>query len=97
MKLPFRRPLLLRVPLDSARACVCPIVVAQIKRRGEEILHFAARECHVACNVIRLPLLGVNRRGRFQGDLIIFTSMQVGAGETSSAAVHGYSRGLAAC
>ena len=38
------------------------LVPTVLQHRAEEILRFAARQCHVACNVIRLPLVGVNTR-----------------------------------
>lgn len=48
-----------------------------IKRKGEEILQFAARHHNVICSSYRLPLVSVSSKGAFEGDLFLFYSMQV--------------------
>lgn len=61
---------------EEDQAVLIELPYVRIKRRGEEILRFAAAQCHVACDVIRLPLLSVNRWGRFDGELVLFILMQ---------------------
>lgn len=61
-------------PSDKQALATLPYV--SMKLRAEQALAFAARQCHVACNVIRCPIVFINRRGGFAGDVMVFTAMQ---------------------
>lgn len=61
-------------PQDQETLRTMPYV--QIKRKAEDLLHFAARHYRVPCFAYRLPLISVNTRGGFSGDFIVFSVMQ---------------------
>ena len=47
-----------------------------VKRRGEEVLQYAAQRFGVISHSHRLPLISVNSRGGFIGDFFLFSLMQ---------------------
>ena len=61
---------------DSDREILRGMPYVQIKRRAEDILHFAARHYKLACFAYRIPLISVNTKGGFTGDFIAFSVMQ---------------------
>lgn len=61
-------------PEDKAMLLRLPYV--EVKLKAEQVLAFAARQAHVACNVIRMPLLSVNRRGGFSGEFFPIMLLQ---------------------
>jgi nucleoside-diphosphate-sugar epimerase/acyl carrier protein len=48
-----------------------------VKRLGEEIMCYAARNCGVRAYSYRVPLLSVNSKGGFSGDFVLFTTLQM--------------------
>lgn len=61
---------------DEDRAELNELPYMGIKRRGEEILRYAAKNCDVRCYNYRVPLLSVNSKGGFFGDFILLTAIQ---------------------
>ena len=64
----------------------------KIKRRAEDILHYASRHHDIRCAIHRVPFVSVNSKGGFDGDLLPFTVMAL-AKVTGMAArewQHGY-------
>ena len=61
---------------DKDREILRSMPYVQIKRRAEDILHFAARHYKLACFAHRIPLISVNTKGGFTGDFIAFSVMQ---------------------
>ena len=61
---------------DKDRDILHAMPYVQIKRRAEDILHFAARHYKLACFAYRIPLISVNTKGGFTGDFVAFSVMQ---------------------
>jgi acyl transferase domain-containing protein/NADPH:quinone reductase-like Zn-dependent oxidoreductase/thioester reductase-like protein/acyl carrier protein len=61
---------------ESDRAILRGMPYVQIKRRAEDILHFAARHYKLACFAYRIPLISVNTKCGFTGDFVAFSVMQ---------------------
>jgi acyl transferase domain-containing protein/NADPH:quinone reductase-like Zn-dependent oxidoreductase/thioester reductase-like protein/acyl carrier protein len=61
---------------DKDREVLRAMPYVQIKRRAEDILHFAARHYKLNCLAYRIPLISVNTKGGFTGDFVAFSVMQ---------------------
>jgi thioester reductase-like protein len=61
---------------EKDKAVLRQMPYVQIKRKAEDLLHFAARQYKVPAFAYRLPLVSVNGRGGFAGDFIVFSVMQ---------------------
>jgi hypothetical protein len=62
---------------EADRAQLARLPYIGSKRQGEEIMHYAAKSCNVRAACYRVPLLSVNSKGGFLGDLVVFTAIQV--------------------
>jgi len=55
---------------EEDKTLLSSIPYVNIKREGEELLHFASRYFSVPCSIYRIPAVSVSTKGGFQGDLV---------------------------